>query len=68
MPFDLSQIQLPPKNARLRKLPRLTERPTYSVVYRLTQRHLHQEEVVTTQIRNRTTDRYADSARVRTAH
>lgn len=70
MSFDLSQIQLPPKNAQLRKLPGLSEKPTYSQVYCLTQRHLHQGtgRPVMTHLQNSASVRYADSARVRAAH
>lgn len=48
MAFDPSQIQLPPRGAKLRLPPKNGRRPTYAEVYQIARRHLG-DEVTTLQ-------------------
>lgn len=43
MAFDPSQIQLPPRGAKLRLPPDNLRKPTYAEVYQIVRRHLHEE-------------------------
>jgi hypothetical protein len=69
MAFDPSQIQLPPRGARLRLPPTNTRKPTYAEVCQIARQHLSGQVVLTqTHVQGHPTVRYADSERLRTAN
>lgn len=68
MAFDPSQIQLPPRGAKLRLPPKSMRKPTYAEVYQMVRRHLSEEAApkMTTHVHGHQKVRHADSAGLRT--
>ena len=67
MAFDPSQIQLPPRGAKLRLPPKNVSKPTYAEVYQMVRRHLSEDvpPKMTMHVQGHRIVRHADSAGLR---